>query len=158
MKHAPIPTPISTLTWLEKRGKLVQPELTRDQKQSLLETFRLIDTAGCGHIGRDDLQEAFRSLDLDAFASKMGEIIGKGDEREGGNIDFLEFQHLMTNVLKGLDASGSNRSSPHGTPGSSMSLQLLATAYRRRKNLHGVMHDTVFRRQLVRQSERDMAR
>ncbi|GMH39951.1 hypothetical protein BSKO_07855 [Bryopsis sp. KO-2023] len=146
----------SIVTWLEKRGKFVQPELTRAQKRSLLETFHMIDTDGSGSIERRELLEAFLALGLAVSSQQIDEILGAADSDGSGSVDFMEFLHLMTTVLKSVQDVG--RDSKQGGTKGGMPLQLLATAYRRRKTLEGVMNNNTFRRRLIFQNEGMLAR
>lgn len=154
------PATVSIISWLEKRGKFVQPELTHAQKQSLRETFNMIDTDSSGHIEQHELSEAFHALGLNVPEQKVKDILGKADLDGNSTVDFSEFLHLMTSVMPRMDVGNNAGKAPKKAASSdpNVPLQLLATAYRRRKTLMGVMHDNAFRRRLTRQNEQELER
>lgn len=120
----------------------------------------MIDTNGSGHIDQDELSEAFSALGLNVSEQKVKEILGKADLDGNSSVDFTEFLHLMTTVMQrmGLRNSGGKGSKKAAASDPNVPLQLLATAYRRRKTLMGVMHDNAFRRKLTRQNEQELER
>mmetsp|Transcript_31529 Transcript_31529/g.102733 ORF Transcript_31529/g.102733 Transcript_31529/m.102733 type:complete len:556 (-) Transcript_31529:2236-3903(-) len=137
----------SIAEWLRRRGKALRPELSREQRVELRDCFSLIDTDGSGAIDADELQEAFKVLGLKFRRADIERILSEiGDGT--GVVEFPEFIEIMTAVDQKKKEAYEKSNSDHeasgrGSPPKERALpfHLLATAYRRKKILEGVINE-----------------
>mmetsp|Transcript_18237 Transcript_18237/g.44319 ORF Transcript_18237/g.44319 Transcript_18237/m.44319 type:complete len:361 (+) Transcript_18237:252-1334(+) len=112
-------------TWLVKHGRVVRIPLTREMRRIAYETFNILDLDGSGYMDVPELQVAFDGLGVKLSLAKIANLVrqvqpdvpqhkalGVGPE------EFLQLLHRNPELF-----------------GSSYSLQMLASAYRRSENL-----------------------
>lgn len=68
------------------RGNSIKLELSRDQKQDILEAFNLLDVEGSGLIHGKDLKVALRALGFDPTSSELRHLLHEYEKDNKGNL------------------------------------------------------------------------
>ncbi|KAK9804349.1 hypothetical protein WJX72_008388 [[Myrmecia] bisecta] len=124
--------------WLRKRGKAVRPFLNKEQRQHLRECFELIDTDGSGDIDVGELHAVFEALGDHVSIRETVEMMREVDRDGSMSIEFPEFVEIMTQVR--TDKDEEQPKLKDGCP-KTQHIQLMASAYRRKKVMEGVIMD-----------------
>ena len=67
-----------------------------DPKSQMMETFRIFDRDGNGFVSKSDLKEVMHFLGEDLNEDELDEIIKDWDEDGDGQLNYEEFETLMT--------------------------------------------------------------
>jgi len=86
-----------------KSGKVGRPELTEEQKQEIKEAFDLFDTDKSGTIDYHELKVAMRALGFDVKKADVLKLMKEYDRKESGQIEFADFQEIMTQKMAERD-------------------------------------------------------
>lgn len=121
--------------WMRKRGKSLRPKLSEEQKKQLEECYELMDADGSGAIDADELGAAFKLLGLDVTKSEIGAMLDEVDEDGSGEVEYPEFIEIMTHTLSKL----AHKKEEDGQAGNQVPFALLATAYRRKRIMEGLI-------------------
>ncbi|KAH9569840.1 hypothetical protein CY35_02G011000, partial [Sphagnum magellanicum] len=128
--------------WLRVHGKLLRPDLSKEQHLELKECFELLDTSGSGWIHMPELVTAFHVLGMDVKQAEVNAIMAEASP--AGNTHMVEFAHFMQIMMKNLDKIPTDVYVPRNDgrgPSAEYSLPFcfLAQAYRRKKLIEAVM-------------------
>ncbi|THD25891.1 Centrin [Fasciola hepatica] len=85
------------------RGANIKLDLSKDQKQDILEAFSLLDAEGSGLIRGRDLKVALRALGFEPTSSELRHLILEYDKDNKG-LDFKNFLDIMTKKMTDKDS------------------------------------------------------
>eukprot|EP00195_Chlamydomonas_chlamydogama_P012417 CAMPEP_0202908874 /NCGR_PEP_ID=MMETSP1392-20130828/47499_1 /ASSEMBLY_ACC=CAM_ASM_000868 /TAXON_ID=225041 /ORGANISM="Chlamydomonas chlamydogama, Strain SAG 11-48b" /LENGTH=157 /DNA_ID=CAMNT_0049598399 /DNA_START=254 /DNA_END=724 /DNA_ORIENTATION=+ len=129
-----VPLFTTVTQWLKKRRKAIRPKLTQQQKEELQQAFRLMDEDGSGAIDVDELGSAFKLLGIRKTKAEIEELVNEVDHDGTGELEYPEFLEIMTDTLHRLSEEAHEEGNKGQVP-----FALMATAYRRKKLLEGIM-------------------
>ncbi|GAX82317.1 hypothetical protein CEUSTIGMA_g9746.t1 [Chlamydomonas eustigma] len=139
----------SIMSWMRRHGKVVRPKLPKEQLKQLEECFHLMDQDGSGSIDVDELGAAFKLLGIQLTHHEIQEIVQEVDDEGTGELGIAEFLEIMTTTMHKLAEDES------GTRQPTVPFGLVATAYRRKRLLEGIMtSDKEVRAQLQQLNEK----
>ncbi|KAG5450794.1 Cactin [Clonorchis sinensis] len=85
-----------------KTANAIHLELSKTQKDDLLEAFNMLDAEGTGLIGIREISVALRALGFDPSASELRQILLSYDKENKG-VEFKSFLELMTKKMTERD-------------------------------------------------------
>ncbi|TGZ67457.1 hypothetical protein CRM22_004796, partial [Opisthorchis felineus] len=86
-----------------KTASAIHLELSKAQKDDLLEAFNMLDADGTGLIGIREISVALRALGFDPSASELRQILLFYDKENKGVLEFKSFLELMTKKMTERD-------------------------------------------------------
>lgn len=125
---------MSVVSWLRRRKKAVRPQLSEEQKAQMVECFHLMDADGSGAIDADELTNAFELLGMHMSKAEVKQVLDEVDRDGSGEVEYPEFLEIMTSTIQKL----ADRKEK-GEQGAQISFDLLATAYRRKRFMEGLL-------------------
>ena len=78
-------------------------ELTEEQKQEIREAFDLFDSDRSGYVDAEEIKVAMRALGVEPKDSEIQKMISEVDADGNGQIEFDEFNKMMTNAILNRD-------------------------------------------------------
>ncbi|KER31673.1 hypothetical protein T265_02176 [Opisthorchis viverrini] len=86
-----------------KTASAIHLELSKTQKDDLLEAFNMLDAEGTGLIGIREISVALRALGFDPSASELRQMMLLYDKENKGVLEFKSFLELMTKKMTERD-------------------------------------------------------
>lgn len=126
------------VNWARKRGMILRPRLSDEEKREMWECFQLLDADGSGALDEDELLVGFKALGLNLTRPRIRELMAMTDGDGSGEIELPEFEEMMLR-RKQMDMASSSQvgssSHPNEVP---LDASLLARSYRRKRMLNAI--------------------
>eukprot|EP00892_Ulva_mutabilis_P007631 jgi/Ulvmu1/523/UM001_0531.1 len=122
--------------WLRLHGKNTRPKLTDEQKAQLKICFDLMDADGSGSIDADELSDAFELLGINLTRAEIQDLLDEVDRDGSGSCEYIEYVEIMTKSLSRIREEQQRSGEKQGPD---ISFELMATAYRRKRLMEGLM-------------------